>query len=202
MKTKTAVIGGIGCGKSTVCMALKIMGFPVYDCDKNAKKITENNRDTIEKIKKLFGDDIYVNGSLDRKKVAAVVFSDHKKLEELNKIVHPAVIEDFEKWTQKQKSDTVFVETAILFESGMDKVVDKIMAVCAPEKMRIERVIARDKVSEEQALKRIAAQMSQQKITDAADYVVTADETEPVIPQLYKIIEELTKNESVLKTTD
>ena len=138
--------GGIGSGKSYIAQALAQRGFAVYDCDREAKRIISENKDIQAAIIDLLGEEafIYHQSSIiyNTEYVAKRVFADPKLLNELNKIVHPAVKEDILSRTHSLTPS--FIESAILFESGLDQLCDKIVVVTAPEEVRIARTIARD----------------------------------------------------------
>ena len=132
------ITGGIGSGKSTIARALAARGFAVYDCDREAKRIIAENKDVQQQIIALLGPEAFVNGVYNTSYVAQRVFAEPELLERLNQIVHPAVKEDI---LEKQPD---FVESAILYEAGLDAICDKIFVVDAPEEIRIARTIARD----------------------------------------------------------
>ena len=132
------ITGGIGSGKSTIARALAARGFAVYDCDREAKRIIAENKDVQQQIIALLGPEAFVNGVYNTAYVAQRVFAEPELLERLNQIVHPAVKEDI---LEKQPD---FVESAILYEAGLDAICDKIFVVDAPEEIRIARTIARD----------------------------------------------------------
>ena len=138
--------GGIGSGKSYIAQALAQRGYAVYDCDREAKRIIAENKEVQAAIIDLLGEEafIYHQSSIiyNTEYVAKRVFADPKLLNELNKIVHPAVKEDILSRTHSLTPS--FIESAILFESGLDKLCDKIVVVTAPEETRIARTIARD----------------------------------------------------------
>ena len=134
--------GGIGSGKSTIARELEKQGFAVYDCDREAKRIIAEKKDVQTAIIKLLGEEAFVNGHYNTAYVAQRVFDKKEQLEQLNKIVHPAVKEDIIRQTSAVR--LLFVESAILCEAGLDSLCDKIVVVEAPEEVRIERVIARD----------------------------------------------------------
>lgn len=134
--------GGIGSGKSTIARELEKQGFAVYDCDREAKRIIADNKEVQTAIIKLLGEEAFVNGHYNTAYVAQRVFAQKELLEQLNKIVHPAVKEDIIRQTSAVR--LLFVESAILCEAGLDDLCEKIIVVEAPEKVRIERVIARD----------------------------------------------------------
>lgn len=130
--------GGIGSGKSFLAQELAKRGFAIYDCDREAKRIIAVNKDVQAAIKDLLGEEAFIEGNYNTAYVAKRVFEDPKLLEGLNKIVHPEVAKDI----LIKKPD--FVESAILFESGLDQICNKIVVVTAPEEVRIARTIARD----------------------------------------------------------
>lgn len=153
------VAGGIGSGKSVVCRILSAMGYPVYDCDARAKIIMDSDAGIKEQISTLIDPlSVLPDGSIDRRRLASVVFADKGKLEKLNSIVHGAVREDLMKWRSSIDADIAFVETAIIYESGVDKIVDAVWQVVAPESVRIERVMLRSGLSAQEAVARIEAQ--------------------------------------------
>ena len=137
--------GGIGSGKSFIAKELSKHGFVIYDCDREAKRIIAENKDVQTAITDLLGEEAFVNGHYNTAYVAKRVFEDSKLLEGLNKIVHPAVVKDLrDSKDSKDSKEILFIESAILFESGLDALCDKIVVVTAPEDVRIARTIARD----------------------------------------------------------
>ena len=135
--------GGIGSGKSFLAQALAQRGFAIYDCDREAKRIIAENKDVQAAIKDLLGEEAFIEGKYNTAYVAQRVFAEPQLLEKLNKIVHPAVKADILSPFTSHLSP-LFVESAILFESGLDGLCDKIVVVTAPEDVRIARTIARD----------------------------------------------------------
>lgn len=138
MQRVIGLTGGIGSGKSFLAQALAQRGFTVYDCDREAKRIIAENQDVQAAIKDLLGEEAFIEGKYNTAYVAKRVFEDPELLDALNKIVHPEVAKDI----LAKKPD--FVESAILFESGLDQLCDKVVIVTAPEDVRIARTIARD----------------------------------------------------------
>ncbi len=185
---KIGITGGIGSGKSTVCKIFESLGIPVYYADNEARSLTNNHPDIINGFRKLFGDDIYINGELNRKKVGESAFRDKKLLANLNKLIHPVVAEHFDNWYQ-QHSNSAYIlkEAAILFESGAYKQVDKIITVTAPEELRIKRVMERDGIAEGEVVDRINNQWNDQEKIKMSDFVVYCNDVELVIPQVIKI---------------
>ena len=146
------ITGGIGSGKSTIARALAARGYAVYDCDKEAKRIIAENKDVQQQIIALLGEEAFVNGVYNTAYVAQRVFAEPELLERLNQIVHPAVKADIIRHSPLSGSAAsplinppfLFLESAILFEAGLDELCDKIFVVDAPEEIRIARTIARD----------------------------------------------------------
>jgi len=184
------VTGGIGSGKSTVCKIFSILNIPVYDADTRAKQLMNENHELISQITNLFGKEAYDDsGQLNRKFIAKSVFEDKKALARLNSLVHPSVAEDYLKWREDQSSELVIEEAALLFEGGIDKRLDFIVVVAAPDELRISRVIQRDKRTEEQIRAIMANQWEQEKKIKLADFVIRNDNTTPVIPQVLQALQ-------------
>ncbi|MEL0650927.1 dephospho-CoA kinase [Algibacter sp. TI.3.09] len=141
--------GGIGSGKTTVAKMFKALGVPVYIADVEAKKLMLKSKIIKRKLIALFGEEAYVDQSLNKPFIASIIFNDKNMLNQMNAIIHPRVARHFEKWTAKQNSVYVIKEVAILFENGGDKLCDYIIAVTAPKAAKIERVLERDNTTEE-----------------------------------------------------
>lgn len=164
--------GGIGSGKSTIAGYFKALGVPIYIADEEARKLMDMP-DVIRKVQSLFDENVIENNSLNRKKIAELVFSAPEKLKKLNSIIHPEVKKHFLSWVKAHKEfPFVIKEAAILFESGSYKDCDKIITVTAPQEVRIKRVMSRDKVSREQVLERIENQWPEEKKTAMSDFVI------------------------------
>ncbi len=164
---KVGITGGIGSGKSTVCRLFAERGIAVYDSDHEAKRLMAGP--LRRAIEDRFGTSIYRDEVLDRRALARVVFNDPQALADLNALVHPAVRTDFEAWAARQEGPYVILESAILYESGFDDAVDRVLAVLAPMAVRIERTCRRDDASVEEVRRRIAAQMSDDELAARAD---------------------------------
>ncbi len=177
-----AITGGIGSGKSVVSQILRLLGYPVYDCDKNAKRLMQDSVQLRQELTEAFGENLYKDGKIDAAYLSSIVFSDASKLTILNSLVHPAVKTDILHWAEKE-GGLVFVETAIPYSSGVNLIVDKIWRVEAPEKVRISRVMARNGVTEAQVKKRIAAQAQECVISDK-DMLILNDGVNAVTPQI------------------
>ena len=159
-----AISGGIGSGKSVVSRLLRTMGYEVYDCDSEAKTIMDSSVEMHVALIESFGEDVLTeSGGVDRKRLGNIVFSDNAKLKRLNEIVHHAVIEDLKNRInaydiRSSRRDFFFFETAILFESGLDRLADRIWWVDAPRDIRIERVMKRNNLTRDEVEARISCQ--------------------------------------------
>lgn len=192
MKTKIiGLTGGIGSGKTLVAKHLQSLGIPVYIADDEAKKIMEEP-ETISEIRKAFGEEVFLNGIPDKKKLALIVFNNTEKLNQLNAIIHPRVYSHFKEWVNNHKNyKAVIKEAAILFESGSYKDCDSIILITAPKEIRIERVMKRDGISREEVLDRMSKQWDEEKKALLSDFVIENISIEETINQANKIIEQL-----------
>lgn len=190
MAIKIGLTGGIGCGKSVVSRLLGIMGVPVYNADNEAKRITSGNNEIRQQLIHLLGEDVFVNGELNKTLLATYLFSDPEHAKIVNGIIHPKVKDDFISWASKHDDYPVIaIESAILIEAGFSDAVDKIVMVYAPLELRLERLALRDSTSsKEQILKRIQSQMDDEEKRSLAHFVVVNDEEMPVIPQIIELM--------------
>lgn len=183
--------GGIGSGKTTISTYFKEIGVPVYIADNQAREIMESP-EIISDIKQVFGDSVFENETLNRQKLAAIVFDNPEKLKLLNAIIHPAVKEDFNHWILNHKSAAFIVyESAILFESGNYKNCDLILNVTAPVETRIQRVIERDKTTREAVLKRMERQWTDEQRSENSDFNIensTLESTKLEFEKILKIL--------------
>ncbi len=157
-----ALSGGIGAGKSVVSEMLRVLGYEVYDCDLNARRIIDTDLAIIERIAREVCEEAVCEGRINRKRLAECVFADAEALSRLNAITHRAVLDHLSEWAATRPVDkshpVVFVETAILTESGLDKMVDEAWMVVAHEETRIERVMKRNGMTREEVKSRISSQ--------------------------------------------
>jgi len=189
-----AITGGIGSGKSVVSQLLRVMGYPVYDCDANAKSLMTSDPILRQDLISLFGPETYQSdGTLDKPFLSKAIFSSPELLAKMNAAVHPAVARDIAKHHSLFHGELFFYESAILFESGFNKlaVPDKVLCVTAPLELRISRTMARDNSSRESVLKRINSQMSQEEKSQLADYEIKNDDRNSIIVQIEKVLKEL-----------
>lgn len=154
-----AISGGIGCGKSVVAAILGRLGYPVYDCDTRAKQLMDSSREIMARLAVEIHESVVVDGRIDRGRLSRLVFSDAGKLARLNAIVHGEVRADLSRWVDGHGCDSLlFVETAILYQSGLDKMVDEVWEVVAPKALRIERVMSRSGFTAAEVESRMASQ--------------------------------------------
>lgn len=166
--------GGIGSGKSVIAKQLREMGFAVYDTDSEAKRLIIEDASVRKQMEELFGKEVYTDGVYQTALVAQRVFSNKALLLQLNAIVHPAVKADILRWAEANKNDILFVECAILYQAGFHTICNKVVAVTAPEEVRINRVIARDHTTIDKVRARMRAQEAEKDILHA-DLVVNND---------------------------
>ena len=189
---KTGITGGIGSGKSYVCRLLQKRGYEVYDCDNAAKRLIRTSPEIRRDLTDLIGSDTYFEEGggrkdkkyiLNKKAVAEFLLASEENAHAIDRIVHPAVFQDF------IESGMEWMESAIIFESGIYRLVDRIIVVTAPEEVRIQRVMQRDHISREQAQAWIGRQWPQQRLQELADYEIVNDGQADINEQINKIIQ-------------
>lgn len=187
-----AITGGIGSGKSVVSRLVKVMGYEVYDCDSRAKALMTEDAMVRQQLTDAFGEDTYLDdGSLNRAHLSAAAFSDPNALTRLNAIVHPATATDMICWADEQAdagATMAFVETALLRTAGLDRVVDEVWHVTAPDQVRIDRVIARSGLTAEQVKERMAAQCDEDAVADGEQILVN-DNVSALLPQVVQLLD-------------
>lgn len=186
---KVGITGGIGSGKSTVCRMLAERGVAIYNADSRAKELMSTSESLRKALIENFGAETFTAEGLNRQYLAERVFNDAEQLRLLNSLVHPAVIADFEAWAEEQEGHYVVFESAILFEAGLENRVDAVVAVMAPESLRVERVMARDGHSKEQVMARIKNQMSDDERSDRSQYSIVnidVEDLEEDVEQLHR----------------
>lgn len=179
---KVAVTGGIGSGKSYVCRLIERRGIHVYDCDSAAKRIMASSDEIKAALCRVVGDDVLSEGRIDKAVLAPYLLKSEKNAQQINRIVHPAVAEDF------ISSGYSWMECAILFSSGFDKLVDKVVCVTAPLEVRVDRIVRRDNISRDNALEWIGRQMPQEEVKTLSDYEIVNDGVMDVDIQIDKIL--------------
>lgn len=191
-----AITGGIGCGKSVVSQALRVMGYQVYDCDSRAKWVMTNDPMLRQQLIDLFGHDTYLpDGTLNKPHLSTAIFGDAEALARMNACVHPAVARDLEKQYRshvdtKGVTQPYFFESAILFESGFEKLSTphEVWTVTAPLELRITRAMARDNTTRQKIQDRINSQMSQEEKENRADHVIWNDPEHSILEQINDLL--------------
>ena len=183
---KIGIAGGIGSGKSYVCQRIRQQGFEVYDCDSAAKRLIRTSPEIRQQLTALIGPEVYtdVEGEpvLNKAVVAKFLLTSESNAQAIDRIVHPAVFKDF------VESGLQWMESALMYESGIYKLVDKVVAVVAPKEIRIRRVLERDHISREKVLEWMNRQMDQEEIIQKSDYVIFNDGEKDIDQQLKNII--------------
>lgn len=194
MNKLVAITGGIGAGKSVVSHIVAVMGYPVYDTDANARRIMDTSDSIKMALVDNFGENVVVDGQINRRLLADIVFADAKKLAVLNSLVHKAVIDDVQTWVKQNDCPVCFVESAILYECGLDRMVDEVWQVTAPEKLRVERVVARSKGTMTPA--DVCQRIKNQSFDDESKccnrhprtFLIQNDGQTPVLPQVIALL--------------
>lgn len=175
---KLGITGGIGSGKSFFSNLLRAKGVPVFDSDSEAKKLMVSDESIIFALKALLGDEVYVDGKINKPMLASYIFSSSDNAEKINSIVHPCVKKVFLAWADecfRSGHSIVAIESAILFESGFNDIVDKVVMVHAPFEVRVSRVMERDNTSKEKVMERIKSQMDDERKLSLSDFVIEND---------------------------
>ena len=194
MKPKLiGITGGIGAGKSTVSQIFKHLGFKVYNSDERAKSLISLDTNIKNKLISSFGNEVFINGILDKNFLSELIFKRKTALEEINAIVHPEVKKDFLKWvTQNSLDQILFKESALLFETEAFRELDKIIYVSAPKKLRIERVLSRDNHRSVQDIENIISnQINDSEATNLCDYKLNNDEKELLLPSVISLLDKI-----------
>jgi dephospho-CoA kinase len=184
---RLGVTGGIGSGKSTVCGVFETLGIPVYHADIESRELYYT-QDLRTQIVHHFGGNMYEGNELNRKALAARVFSNPEALKLLNSLVHPRVFAHYEQWCDLHSHFPYTVkEAAIVFESSSYTHLHAIAGVVAPLELRVQRVMQRDGVSKEEVMARINNQMPQDRLVSLCDYTIVNDGVESLIKQVSKL---------------
>jgi dephospho-CoA kinase len=180
-----AITGGIAAGKSEVCKIYTALNIPVYNADLRAKFLINKNTKIISSLVARFGEDIYLNGELNKLKMIELVFENDNTKRIVDSIVHPVVIDDYLLWRSAFKNCRFsLLESALLFESGLSKHIDVIGLVTADISLRIDRLVERDNITAKQALQRINTQVDYNNYSNKVDFKIFNNGTEMLIPQV------------------
>lgn len=183
---KIAITGGIGSGKSFVCRLLNQRGIEIYDCDAAAKRLMRDSIGLRRQLTALIGVEAYTaEGLLNKPAVAQFLLQSEANAKAVDSIVHPAVAEDF------RQSGMLWMECAILYESGFDRLVDRVIAVTAPEDMRIQRIMQRDGITADKAREWLSRQWPQEKVRLLANYEIINDGSTDLEMQIDKTLKSI-----------
>jgi dephospho-CoA kinase len=184
---KIGITGGIGSGKSYICQRLKTRGIEVYDCDSAAKRLIRTSDSIRRQLTQLIGEDTYIGESLNKVAVARFLLASESNAQAIDHIVHPAVFQDF------MDSGMQWMESAILYESGINKLVDRVIVVTSPLEIRIQRVMQRDGITRENVEQWMQRQWSQEEVRKRADYEIVNDGIADIDAQIDIILERIKK---------
>ena len=205
---KVGITGGIGSGKSYVCRFLERRGIEIYDCDKAAKRIIRQSTEIRSALTRLVGADAYLPTEsgpddghaaeyrLNKAAVSRFLLASEHNAKAIDNIVHPAVFSDFE------KSGLLWMESAILFESGINRLVDRSIVVTAPFEVRISRVMRRDGINREQVMQWMDRQMPQDEVTRLADFEIVNDGVSDIDTQIDNILSRLKEERQISNDTE
>ncbi len=190
---KVGLTGGIGSGKTVVSNIFRILGIPIFNADQAAKKMMAESPEVRELLIKEFGEETYTDERLNRPFLAAQVFSESYKLDRLNAITHPLIIDAANRWMRSQTAPYIIKEAALIFESGSGAHLDYIIGVFAPMHMRLKRAMDRDQVSEEAIRSRMKRQISDTIKMKLCDFILVNDEQKLLLPQVLALHKQLVK---------
>lgn len=185
---KIGLTGGIGSGKSIVSRIFSCLQVPVFSADDEAKIIMESDQDVQMALKELFGEQLYSGGKLNKNMLGELIFNNKMNIANVNAIVHPVVVERFNRWAENNaESDFIIMEAAIIFETGVNRYLDMVINITAPEELRIDRVCKRDGVSKEKVIARINNQLTEKERIRNADINIVNDEKSMLLPQVLEV---------------
>lgn len=188
---RVGLTGGIGSGKSTVAQIFEVLGVPVYYADVAGKRLMNHDPQIRSAIIQSFGERSYQGTEIDRSFLIDEVYYNDENLQRLNAIIHPAVFKDADAWMNRQSAPYAIKEAAIIFETGSDRFLDRVIGVAAPESLRIERIKKRDNKSETEIRFWMNKQMDADEKMSLCDFVIHNDESEMLIPQVINVHQKL-----------
>lgn len=198
---RIGITGGIGSGKSIVSEIFHLQGVPLYNADQEAKKLNDFSSHIREQLTLQIGNDLYIDGKLDRKKLASIIFHDSRKLAIVNSIIHPELARHFTEWCQQREHyQMVILDAALLIEAGFYRLVDKVIMVQAPRELRIARVMQRDRSTRDEVEARINSQLPEEEKIKYAGYVICNDNRHSLLKQASELIRKIAE-EGIETTT-
>ena len=188
-----AITGCIGAGKSYVSQLLRNhFDIPVYDCDREAKRLNTESEEVRNQLTALVGTEVYeADGTLCRSVLANYLFASPENAQRINAIIHPAVAKDFRSWTGRQTRCIVGIESAILFESGFHRLSDTVLCVSAPRELCLRRAMQRDNASQTAIEQRMALQIGCEERERRSDYVILNDGRD-ILDTLRQVLADIT----------
>ena len=183
--------GGIGSGKTIASKIFEVLGIPVYQADESAKSLMESNPILKNQLIEHFSENAFVDGKLNRKYIADIIFNDKEKLHLINSLVHPYTIQDGIEWMKKQTTPYAIKEAALIFESGTQSNFDYIIGISSPQSMRLNRTIKRDNTNRELILEKMEHQLDEQVKMKLCDFVLQNDEKTLLTTQVIAVHEKL-----------
>ena len=184
---RIGLTGNIGSGKTTVASCFEILGVAVFNADKEAKLLMNEDVNLKQSLIAEFGKDVFLDNELNRKYLSNLAFNDDLVLKRLNALVHPVVQDAFEKWSIQQSGAYVIKEAAILFESNTYQSLDAIICISCPDEIRLKRILKRDDLSEKEVRQRMSHQWAEEKKISLSDYTITNDNSCLVMPQILSV---------------
>ena len=190
------ITGGMGSGKSTVSKILRHLNYKVYNSDIRGKELIGEVRSIRDQLESIFGDEIFNNNKLDAKALSRKVFKDDSSLKKINSIIHPEVEKDFNSWIASNSNDKyLFKESALLFETGAFRHLDKTILIIADKDLRINRVLERDVDRSKKEIENIISkQIDEDEASKLADVILYNNQDDLLLPRVIEEIERLFKN--------
>ena len=190
------ITGGMGSGKSTVSKILRHLNYKVYNSDVRGKELMGEVRSIRDQLESIFGDEIFNNNKLDAKALSRKVFKDDSSLQKINSIIHPEVEKDFNSWIASNSNDKyLFKESALLFETGAFRHLDKTILIIANKDLRINRVLERDVDRSKKEIENIISkQIDEDEASKLADVILYNNQDDLLLPRVIEEIERLFKN--------
>lgn len=190
------ITGGMGSGKSTVSKILRHLNYKVYNSDIRGKELIGEVRSIRDQLESIFGDEIFNNNKLDAKALSRKVFKDDSSLQKINSIIHPEVEKDFNSWVASNPNDKyLFKESALLFETGAFRHLDKTILIIADKDLRINRVLERDVDRSKKEIENIISkQIDEYEASKLADVILYNNQDDLLLPRVIEEIERLFKN--------
>lgn len=189
---KIGLTGGIATGKTTISKYLSSLGIPVIDADLIAREVLTIYPEILEYLRKTYGDRVFSGGKLDRRALGRIVFQDKEALSSYLQVIMPRIRQEIEKRLEESEEECIVLDAPLLFEEGFQKDVDLTITVYAQERVQLQRLKERDGFTEEEARRRISAQMDLQEKMDRSTYVLNnSGQLEDTIRDLHAILDKI-----------